>query len=277
MGMQVCVCLQSCFVCWRAALCTCCGDRASANRNKDWREVWVTQLCCGWLRYDSFCYLSLSLTHTHKESWWLNRIRCLIMPVILFHWFSSFPFFPSSHLTHLFSSFLLQIFFSHLSSLLLLHLLHYLLFFPIFFYTSLLFSPVLSSLLSFFFAPLSFHCLLLPSPAFLSFSPSALFPSRPSFKLLCLPFLSPRSSDSIFLYLISICSLLFCLSSAVLLLLSFFPFQLFQILSFSLLLCLSFSHPFIYFPPLCTSPSPPSLLCWTSTGEDQPDQHKNTN
>lgn len=144
------------------------------------------------------------------------------MPVILFHWFSSFPFFPSSHLTHLFSSFLLQIFFSHLSSLLLLHLLHYLLFFPIFFYTSLLFSPVLSSLLSFFFAPLSFHCLLLPSPAFLSFSPSALFPSRPSFKLLCLPFLSPRSSDSIFLYLISICSLLFCLSSAVLLLLSFF-------------------------------------------------------
>lgn len=129
------------------------------------------------------------------------------MPAILF------PFFPSSHLTHLFSSFLLQIF-SHLSSLLLLHLLHYLLSFPIFFYASLLFSPVLSSLLSFFFAPLSFHCLLLASPAFLSFSPSALFPLRPSFKLLCLPFLSPRSSNSIFLYLISICSLLFCLSSS---------------------------------------------------------------
>lgn len=178
----------------------------------------------------------------------------------------SFQFFPSSDL--LFSSLLT----SSTPSPSLPPFLPY-----IFLYFSALFTCSLSSLLSFFFAPLSFHCLLLASPAFLSFSPSALFPSRPSFKLLCLPFLSPRSSDSIFLYLISICSLLFCLSSAVLLLLSFSAFQLFQILSFSLLLCLSFSHPFIYFPPLCTSPSPPSLLCWTSTGEDQPDQHKNTN
>lgn len=163
------------------------------------------------------------------------------MPAILFPLLS----FLSSH--HLFSSFLLQIF-SHLSSRL---LLHYLLSFPILFYTSLLFSPVLSSLLSFFFAPLSFHCLLLASPASLSFSPSALFPLRPSFKLLRLPFLSPRSSNSIFLYLISICSLLFCLSSSS----PFSPFSfsrsspfLFSIVSPSPSLTLS--SPFPLFAPL---------------------------
>lgn len=118
----------------------------------------------------------------------------------------------------------------------------------IFLYFSALFT---CSLFPSFIFLLSFHCLLLASPAFLSFSPSALFPLSPSFKLLCLPFLSPRSSNSIFLYLISICSLLFCLSSSS----PFSPFSfsisspfLFSIVSPSPSLTLS--SPFPLFAPL---------------------------